>query len=218
MALETDAPSTIIVADECWAFSRGISTILDGIGLPTEARVNSIADCIQTIEGSPHPGDGLVICGPHLDEQSLFDFFRWLHDNKPDVKSILISTKSSDPNFYLDVAANHVRACLPHGLRCEQIAEAIRDVLTGRVLFSTQVLEQALQPIRVTPAERQVLRLMAGGLSYSEIAAQLALSVNTVRNHADTIQAKLNVHDRDAAVARAYRRGLLVAVGNSPGM
>lgn len=126
--------------------------------------------------------------------------------------------QASDPNFYLDVAANHVRACLPHRLRCEQIAQAVQDVLSGHMLFSTQELEQAFRPITITDAEGQVLQLMADGLSYGKIAIKLMLSLNTVRNHADNIQAKLNIHDRDAAVARAYRRGLLVAVGDFPGM
>jgi len=215
--MEFKPPPAIIVADECWAFSRGISTILDSVDLLTEARVNSIADCIQTTEQLSNPGDSLVICGPHLPERPLFDFFRWLRCEKPDVKSILISTQAADRNFYLDVAANHVRACLPHGLQCEQIAQAIQDVLSGRVLFSTEELEQAFRPTAITDAERQVLQLMADGLSYGKIANKLVLSLNTVRNHANNIQAKLNVHDRDAAVARAYRRGLLAVVGDIPG-
>lgn len=213
MELETSAASPsspkILVADECWAFSRGVSVILNGIGLPTEARVNLIIDCMHEAEKLLNPDNSLIICGPHLPERPLFDFFRWLHREKPSVKSILISTQAADRNFYLDVAANHVRACLPHGLRCEQIAQAVQDVLSGRPLFSTQELEQAFRPIPVTSAEQQVLQLMAESLSYSEIATMLVLSVNTVRNHANNILAKLNVHDRAAAVARAYRRGLL---------
>lgn len=195
--------------DECWTFSRGISTILDSIGLITEARVNVIVDCMRKIDELPNQCDSLVICGPHLDERPLFDLFRWLRREKPSVKSILISAQATDRNFYLDAAANHVNACLPHTSSCETIARAIQDVLSGRVLFSTEELEQAFRPISITSAERQVLRLMGEGLSYNEIAERLVVSRNTVRSHADNILTKLNVHDRDAAVARAYRRGLL---------
>lgn len=116
----------IMVVDECWAFSRGISAILDSIGLPTEARVNAIDDCIRAVESLPNP-DALVICGPHLDKRCLFDFFRWLQCEKPNVKSILISARAADPDFCSDVAACHVMACLPHGLRCEQSLMSIAE-------------------------------------------------------------------------------------------
>lgn len=177
--------------------------------MPTTARLSTIADCIQQLVAMPAPQAGLVLCGPHLDERPLFDFFRWRTANKPGVKCKLISAQAADRNFYLDVAFNHVQACLPHDLRCEQIAQAVQDVLSGRVLFSTQELEQAFRSIEISPTERQVLRLMAEGKTDREIADALWLSYRTVRNHAHRILTKLNVHGRDAAVARAYRRGLL---------
>ena len=50
------------------------------------------------------------------------------------------------------------------------------------------------------PAERQVLRLVAAGLSNAEIAVALFLAPGTVRKHLDNIYAKLGVHNRAAAV------------------
>jgi DNA-binding NarL/FixJ family response regulator len=203
----------IIILDRCPAFSRGISTILDDIGLPTTLRINTIVGFIQKFEVLTTADDRLVICGPHLDDRSVFGFFRWLRDSKPSsrsgVKSMLISAQTADRNFYLDVAANHVQACVPYDLPCEQIAQAIQDVLSGRTLFSSQELEQAFRPIPITSAERQVLRLMAEGKTDREIAQMLWLSYRTVRNHAHRILTKLNVNDRNAAIARAYRRGIL---------
>jgi hypothetical protein len=51
-----------------------------------------------------------------LEARRLFEFLRWLNCNKPNVKSILISTQAADANFYLDVAANHVNACVSDAL------------------------------------------------------------------------------------------------------
>lgn len=139
----------------------------------------------------------------------MFQLFRWLHEQKPNVKSILSSRQATDPDFCLDVAASHVKACLPHITRCEDIAGAILDVLAGKILFSSDVLEQAFQPIKLSPRERDVLRLMDEGMTYQQIAKELTLSSKTVDNHRQKIFNKLNVNNKEAAVARAHRRGLL---------
>jgi PAS domain S-box-containing protein len=61
---------------------------------------------------------------------------------------------------------------------------------------------------RLTPRERQVLSLMAVGTRVHVIAAQLSISVATVRNHTQNILRKLGVHSKLAAVALAHQHGL----------
>lgn len=56
----------------------------------------------------------------------------------------------------------------------------------------------------LTAREREILQLLATGLSTSAIAKRLAISPVTVRNHSQRILAKLGVHSRLAAVARGY--------------
>jgi DNA-binding NarL/FixJ family response regulator len=63
---------------------------------------------------------------------------------------------------------------------------------------------------RLTTREKQVLEYFAGGFGTETVAAMLAISPVTVRNHAQRILAKLGVHSRLAAVARGYRDGLIV--------
>jgi DNA-binding NarL/FixJ family response regulator len=202
-------PTAIIVADTNWALCRGYSAILGDAGLCEAIRVNSITGCIQHIETWSDSADGLAIIGPNLEPSQVFDFFRWLRRNRPNVKSILISRQATDPIFYIDVAANHVQACLSHEARCEDIAETIANVLSGQTLFSTDVLESAFQPIQISPREQDVLRLMLEEMTYKQIAHVLQLSDRTVNNHAQRIFVKLQVHDRNSAIARADRRGLL---------
>jgi DNA-binding NarL/FixJ family response regulator len=61
----------------------------------------------------------------------------------------------------------------------------------------------------LTPREREVLTLLAGGSSPREIAARLVISVKTVATHLEHVLAKLGVHSRAEAVAVAYREGLV---------
>ncbi len=62
---------------------------------------------------------------------------------------------------------------------------------------------------RLTAREREVLRLLADGLSQREIADRLVISVNTVGTHVEHILSKLDVHSRTQAVAVAFREALL---------
>jgi DNA-binding NarL/FixJ family response regulator len=66
-----------------------------------------------------------------------------------------------------------------------------------------------LPPRRLTTRETEILGFLATGLGTSAIARELSISPATVRNHAQRILAKLEVHSRLAAVARGYATGLL---------
>jgi DNA-binding CsgD family transcriptional regulator len=65
------------------------------------------------------------------------------------------------------------------------------------------------ESIDLTPREEEVLRLIAGGRSTPEIAAQLFISPRTVTTHVANLMAKLGVETRAAAVAYAFRHGLV---------
>jgi PAS domain S-box-containing protein len=74
-----------------------------------------------------------------------------------------------------------------------------------------------LEPLpRLTPRQREILELIASGLSTSEIATQLTISRETVRNHLRSLFSELRVHTRLEAIAAAQRLGLLALQGLGP--
>jgi DNA-binding NarL/FixJ family response regulator len=92
-------------------------------------------------------------------------------------------------------------------------------VASGEVIFGPGVARQVLSYFaaprapaptfpELTQRERQVLDLLAAGLSNATIAARLGLSTKTVGNHTSTIFAKLRVADRAEAIVRAREAGL----------
>ena len=94
----------------------------------------------------------------------------------------------------------------------ERLVQAIRDAYDGRGTIDGQAMEAILHRDDVgrdlTPREREVLRLLAAGLSNNEIADKLFLSVGTVRLHVSNILAKLGAPNRTSAAIIAMKHGL----------
>jgi DNA-binding NarL/FixJ family response regulator len=104
----------------------------------------------------------------------------------------------------------------------EQLIAAIRTVAAGDALLSptvtTRVVKQFARTARpeppkgldeLTAREREILRLIAGGLSNAEIAKELYISDTTVKTHVTHILQKLDLRDRVQAVVLAHQTGLL---------
>jgi DNA-binding NarL/FixJ family response regulator len=105
----------------------------------------------------------------------------------------------------------------------EQILSAIHQVAAGRAIIDPGVAQAVIdelgrRPARselaasigeLTPREREVLTLLARGLSNAEIAAELVVGEGTVKTHVARVLAKLGVRDRVQAVVVAYEAGVV---------
>ncbi len=90
------------------------------------------------------------------------------------------------------------------------LAPAVTRQLIGRYAARVRPTEPADHPVnRLTTREREVLTLIADGLSNAEIAAKLVLSHETVKTYVSRILTKLDLRDRVQAVVLAYRAGLV---------
>jgi DNA-binding NarL/FixJ family response regulator len=114
--------------------------------------------------------------------------------------------------------------------RGEEIANAIRAVAAGEALASPSVTRRLIERFvdspgpspkpppgldELTPREREVLELIARGLSNAELAERLYLSEKTVKTHVGRILLKLGLRDRVHAVILAYEAGIVVAGAES---
>jgi DNA-binding NarL/FixJ family response regulator len=106
----------------------------------------------------------------------------------------------------------------------EQLAQAIRTVAAGEALLAPSVTRRLIERYLRLPAprtgradaladltsrEREVLRLLARGLSNQDIASELHLSLATVKSHVARLLMKLGLHDRTQAVIVAYESGFI---------
>ncbi|MGK4579361.1 response regulator [Kitasatospora sp. HPMI-4] len=103
---------------------------------------------------------------------------------------------------------------LLHGIRIVATGAALLDPdvtrrLVGHYAARIRPAEKTHRDIPLTPRELEVLRLIADGLSNSEIAATLVISPETVKTFVSRILTKLQLRDRVQAVVYAYRHGLV---------
>ena len=107
----------------------------------------------------------------------------------------------------------------------ERLLEAIHVVHQGEALLSPSITRRLIEdyagrtdPVRpapdlltaLTPREREMLLLVAQGLSNQEIAARLVVTEATVKSHVGSVFAKLHLRDRVQAVVLAYEHGIVV--------
>jgi DNA-binding NarL/FixJ family response regulator len=137
---------------------------------------------------------------------------------------ILILTTFEDDDYVFGALSAGASGFLLKRTQPEQLIDAIHTIAAGESLLSPSVTRTVInrmasqtqpdsassQRLRLlTPRERDVLELVARGLSNTEIAADLFVEESTVKTHLKRILAKLNLRDRVQAVILAYETGLV---------
>lgn len=129
----------------------------------------------------------------------------------PKARSIILSSFECDEEIYAAVKTG-AQGYLHKEAPAEDILRAIRSVRAGRQSFPRRIAER-LSGDRMTaglsPREREVLELVAKGLTNKEVANTLQISQFTVRNHLNHITEKLEVTDRTEAIFVAIQTGII---------
>ena len=145
---------------------------------------------------------------------------------------VLILTTFDLDEYVFDALRAGASGFLLKDVTAERLFEAVRVVAAGEALLAPTVTRRlisefarlrpqaaaggpvaAVRPsalAALTPRETEVLRLVAEGLSNTEIAARLVVTEETVKTHVSRILAKLRLRDRTQAVVVAYESGLVV--------
>lgn len=137
---------------------------------------------------------------------------RRLRDAYPELKVVVLTSFAGQDSVLPAVRAG-VAGYLLKDVGPAELAEALRTVHAGGAPLHPQVAATVMQSVtaqdRLTPREREVLRLIASGLSNRLIARELVLSEKTVKAHVSAILGKLGVADRTQAALHAVRTGLV---------
>jgi DNA-binding NarL/FixJ family response regulator len=154
---------------------------------------------------------------------------RELLDAFPEVKVVILTTFEQDDYIFPALNAG-ASGFLLKRTRPEELVAAIHTIAAGDSLLSPSVTSRVIERMagqpapdashdarlaELTPREREVLDLMARGLSNAEIAAALVIEESTVKTHVKRVIGKLAVRDRVQAVIFAYESGLAPPGGGS---
>ncbi|WP_419704239.1 response regulator [Promicromonospora sp. NFX87] len=135
----------------------------------------------------------------------------------PEPPRVLVVTTFEHDGYVLDALTVGASGFLLKRAGADEMVQAVRTVAVGQSLLYPQALRDLIRtrpratagaPV-LTPREREVLGLVAQGMTNAEIAAALVVGVETVRTHVASVLAKLRARDRTQAVVLGYRAGLV---------
>jgi two-component system, NarL family, response regulator DegU len=144
---------------------------------------------------------------------------RLVHQRVPEARVVMLTMHGESEVMARAIAAGAVGYLLKD-CSIDEVASAVRMAANGDGALSPQLASSMLAEVQratgsssgeavISPREEEVLQLVADGLSLPEVAAQLYISVKTVKNHLASIYSKLDARDRTQAVLRAVRMGII---------
>lgn len=169
---------------------------------------------------STHPD--VVVLDYQLPDTDGASTAKALREIRPETKVVML-TGSTDDHVLVESIEAGCSGYVTKTNAVEELVHAVRAAHAGEAVISPAMLARLLPRLRpeasrspadLTKREREVLELLAEGLSNAAIAERLYVSLNTVRNHVQNILTKLQVHSKLEAVSTAVRRGLISYPGS----
>jgi DNA-binding NarL/FixJ family response regulator len=183
--------------------------------------VGEAIDVDDAVARIPAARPDVVLLDVHLPGGGGVEVLRRVLAGHPDVRFLALSV-SDAPEDVIAVIRAGARGYVTKSITGDELADAIARVSTGDAVFSPRLAGFVLDafaggptlPIdseldALTPRERDVLRLIARGYTYKEIARELVLSVKTIETHVSAVLRKLQLSNRHELTRWATDRRLL---------
>ncbi len=212
----------ILLVDDQRLMREGLRVLLEleeGLEVAGEA-----ADGKEALEQYAALRPDVVLMDVRMPGMDGVEATRRLRERWPDARIIILTTFDDDAYVFEGLRAGAMGYLLKD-VSGEELAAAIRTVAAGGALLAPSVARKVVAafsrlspptrlpdeglPEPLSEREKEILRLLAQGLSNREIAERLVLAEGTVKNHVTTILQKLGVRDRTQAALRAREIGLL---------
>lgn len=184
-------------------------------------RILSLSDDVAVVAEASNGEEAVNRFVEHRPDITLMDLqlpkmngmqaIRSIRHVQADARIVVLTMYHGDEDIYQALQLGAVGYVLKDTVP-QNLVRVIREVHGGSRSIPPDVaakLESRARSRLLTPREMQVLDLLGRGMRNKEVAAELGISQDTARAHIKSILAKLNVHDRTAALAEALRRGLI---------
>ncbi|MBX2997304.1 MAG: response regulator transcription factor [Caldilineaceae bacterium] len=210
---------TILIADDSTPFREGMRAMLrreNELTLTGEA-----ISGVEAIRMAIHLQPDVVLMDLHMPDGNGIDATRAIVAQSPHIRVLVLTMFEDDDSVFAALQAG-ARGYLLKGADKAEILRAIRAVHSGEAIFGPAIAQRLMgyfatlrRPAMVQPPfpeltgrEREILSMIAQGRTNQEIAADLVVSLKTVRNHVSNIFSKLHVADRAQAMSAARKAGL----------
>ena len=207
----------VLVVDDHPLFLDGVRAALSGVaGIEVVGEAHDKAGAVARA-ADLHPD--VVLMDLNLPDGSGIDAVRELAARLPEAR-VLVMTMSTDDDAVVAAMRAGARGYVVKGAGRRDLVESVRAVAAGGAVFSPVVADRlagyftglAAVPGReafpqLTEREREVLELLADGLTTAEVAERLSLSEHTVRSRVKAALGKLGARNREHAIAIAIREG-----------
>jgi DNA-binding NarL/FixJ family response regulator len=211
------APSVVIV-DDHEIFRAGVRSELDGL-VEVKADAGSVEEAVRAI--TEHKPD-VVLLDVHMPGGGGVEVIRKVGETMPAQRFLALSVSDAAEDVIAVVRAG-ARGYVTKTISGPDLADAIRRVRDGDAVFSPrlagfvldafagQIPAEEVDPEldQLTLREREVLRLIARGYLYKEIALQLSISAKTVEAHVSAVLRKLQLSNRHELSRWAAERRLV---------
>jgi DNA-binding NarL/FixJ family response regulator len=210
---------TVVLVDDHALFRAGVRAELEGL----VAVVGEAGDVDAAVAEIAARAPDVVLLDVHLPGGGGVEILRRLADAAPDARCLALSV-SDDPEDVIAVIRAGARGYVTKTISGGELADAIRRVQEGDAVFSPRLAGFVLdafaggtahsQPVdeeldQLTAREREVLRHIARGYLYKEIAQRLGISVKTVEAHVSAVLRKLQLSSRHELSRWAVERRLV---------
>lgn len=204
----------ILLADDHDMVRRGLAVFLQAF--PDMQLVGEAADGVETIEQCQKVHPDVILMDVMMPGMDGIEATRRIRAQFPNVQILMLSSSNDEDLVKSAIQAGAIGYVLKD-ISTNELAAALRNAAQGNSTLSpaaTQALVAATarppEPeYHLTERERELLRLLVDGLSNSEIADRLTISLSTVKFHISSILNKLEVSSRTEAAVLALEKHLV---------
>ncbi len=217
----------VLVADDQSMVRAGFRMLL-----AAESDIEVVAEAengLEAVDKAERFGPNVVLMDIRMPELDGLEATRRILAADPSARILILTTFDLDDYIYEALGAGASGFVLKDDPP-EQLIAAIRTVAAGDALLSPAVTKRVIAQFvssrrrappkgldELTAREREVLRLIADGLSNAEIGQQLYIGETTVKTHVTRVLQKLGLRDRVQAVVLAYQTGIVEGDDAPPG-
>ena len=223
-AREVPDPIRVLIVDDHALFRRGLEMVL-----AEESDIELVGEASDGTEAVAKAGEALpdvVLMDIRMPKSSGIEACRAMKEVAPSAKIVMLTISDEEEDLFEAIRAG-ASGYLLKDIPYDEVADVVRAVHGGQSLINPSMAAKLLTEFaalakrdgeeraeqvpapKLTDREMEVLRLVARGMNNRDIAKELFISENTVKNHVRNILEKLQIHSRMEAVMIAVREKLI---------